>query len=286
MWGKLSNTQRFIIIGIVILTIVDVIMWANVAKLKNPLSRFEDAINAGNVKKSIECYGEMKGNSQRKNRLEAEKMGIKYAKIRVGEYIEGKSPYESVSEEVYALRDTVLAKDQQIGKEVDRMEDRYASETAFAAGEEAKEAGDYVDAKNYYEQVSDKYPEYEKAQAAIDECDELQEFRAREAVEEALLMINVNYDVRTYLNAINYLDEYIEVHPEDNFVSARKMQFMDEYYNIQITNVKTLLINKEPEEALKLAKELKEFLPEREEAVSLIAEAEEAVNKTKNNKKK
>lgn len=285
MWGKLSNTQRFIIIGIVILTIVDVIMWANVAKLKNPLSRFEDAINAGNVKKSIECYNEMKGNSQKKNRFEAEKLGIKYAKIRVGEYLEGEASYEAVSEEVYALKDTLLVKDQQIGKEVEKMEDRYASESSFAAGEEAKEAGDYVDAKYYYEQVSDKYPEYEKAQAAIDECEELQEYRARQAVEEALLMINVNYDVRTYLNAINYLDEYIEVHPEDNFVSARKMQFMDEYYNIQVTNVKTLLMNKEPEEALKLAKELKEFLPEREEAVSLIAEAEEELSKTKNKKK-
>lgn len=285
MWGKLSNTQRFIIIGIVILTIVDVIMWANVAKLKNPLSRFEDAINAGNVKKSIECYNEMKGNSQKKNRFEAEKLGIKYAKIRVGEYLEGKASYEAVSEDVYALKDTLLVKDQQIGKEVEKMEDRYASESSFAAGEEAKEAGDYVDAKYYYEQVSDKYPEYEKAQAAIDECEELQEYRARQAVEEALLMINVKYDVRTYLNAINYLDEYIEVHPEDNFVSARKMQFMDEYYNIQITNVKTLLMNNEPEEALKLAKELKEFLPEREEADGLIAEAEEELSKPKNKKK-
>jgi len=49
--------------------------------------------------------------------------------------------------------------------------------------------------------------------------------------------------------------------------------------------VKTLLMNKEPEEALKLAKELKEFLPEREEAASLIAEAEEELSKPKNKKK-
>ena len=50
MWGKLSNTQRFILIGVVVLTIVDLIMWANVAKLKNPFSRFEDALNAGKTR--------------------------------------------------------------------------------------------------------------------------------------------------------------------------------------------------------------------------------------------
>ena len=84
MWGKLSNTQRFILIGVVVLTIVDLIMWANVAKLKNPFSRFEDALNAGNAKKAVECYQQMQKPSQKKNRSEAEKLGIKYAKIRVG----------------------------------------------------------------------------------------------------------------------------------------------------------------------------------------------------------
>lgn len=283
MWGKLSNTQRFILIAVVILAIVDVIMWANVAKLKNPYSRFEDALNEGNVKKAVECFADMQSASQKDNRLEAEKLGIKYTKIRVGEYLSGKVPYDTVSEEVYALSEKVLPKDKQMETEIERLEDRHASESAFAAAEEAKEAGNYVEAKNLYSQVKEKYPEYEKSQSAIKECEELQDHRARQVVEEAMLMIDVSYDIRTYLNAIAYLDEYIEKYPEDNFVSARKQQFMDQYYNLQITNVKTLIMNKEPEAALKLAKELKTFLPERKEAQEYITGLEEDL---KNNQKK
>lgn len=283
MWGKLSNTQRFILIGVIILAIVDLIMWANVAKLRNPFSRYEDALNAGNVKKAVECYQKMQGSSQKKYRSEAEKLGIKFAKIRIGEYLEGKAPYEAVSEDIYAMKDTVLARDQQIGGEIEKMEARYASESAFAAAEEAKAAGDYVGAKKLYEQVESKYPEYEAAKVAISECEKLQDDRARQAVETAQLMIDVKYDIRTYLNAIQYLDEYIEQYPEDNFVPARRQQFMDQYYNLQLVNVKTLIMNKEPEQALKLAKELKAFLPDRKEAQEYIDTLEEEI---KNGKKK
>ena len=286
MWGKLSNTQRFILIGVVVLTIVDLIMWANVAKLKNPFSRFEDALNAGNAKKAVECYQQMQKPSQKKNRSEAEKLGIKYAKIRVGEYLQGKAPYEAVSEDIYAMKDTVLAKDQQIGAEIEKMENRYASESAFAAAEEAKAAGDYMAAKKLYEQVEKQYPEYEASQVAIAECNKLQDDRARQAVEEAQLMIDIKDNIRTYLSAIQYLDEYIQKYPEDNFVPARKQQFMDQYYNLQLTNIDTLIMNKEPETALKLAKELKDFLPERPEAKEYIPRLEEEVEKAKAKKKK
>ena len=44
MWGKMSVTQKVLFIGIIVLVIVDLILWGNVAKLKNPYSRFEDAI--------------------------------------------------------------------------------------------------------------------------------------------------------------------------------------------------------------------------------------------------
>jgi hypothetical protein len=118
---------------------------------------------------------------------------------------------------------------------------------------------------------------------AISECEKLQDDRARQAVETAQLMIDVKYDIRTYLNAIQYLDEYIEQYPEDNFVPARRQQFMDQYYNLQLVNVKTLIMNKEPEQALKLAKELKAFLPDRKEAQEYIDTLEEEI---KNGKKK
>ena len=78
-----------------------------------------------------------------------------------------------------------------------------------------------------------------------------------------------------YLDAIKLLDDYIAEHPDDNFISARREQFMDEYYNIQLKNIEVLVQMDEKEEALKLAKELKSLNPDRKEAQDYIKELQE-----------
>ena len=281
MWKKLSNTQRVILIGIAILVIVEIILWGNVARLKNPLSKFEDAINAGDVKTAVASYGLMQGSAARNQRFEAEKLGLKYAKIRIGEYLQGKSDYDSVSGEVYALKESVLAKDTQIDPHLEKMEARYASESALKAADEARTTGDYETAKEYYARVEDGQPGYEEAQTAIKECEALEDDRARQAVETAMGMIDVNEDIHTYLQAVDYLDEYIRNYSEDNFVSARRVQFLDEYYNIQLQNIDTLLLHKKEKDALDLAKELKELLPDRKEADEYIKKIEADTKKKK-----
>ena len=50
MWGKFSNTQKVIMVGIIVLIVVVVVLRINVARLRGPYCQFEDAINAGDVK--------------------------------------------------------------------------------------------------------------------------------------------------------------------------------------------------------------------------------------------
>ena len=89
MWKKFSVTQKVIFIGIIVLIVVDIILWGNVAKLKSPSARFEDAINAGNIASAVASYNEMQGSSQKSNRFNAEKLANKYARIRLADYLAG-----------------------------------------------------------------------------------------------------------------------------------------------------------------------------------------------------
>ena len=278
MWRKLSNTQRFILIGMIVLIIVDIVLWANVAKLRSPFSKFEDALNAGNVKKACENYKNMTGSYSIK-RPEAEKMAAKYAKISISDYLEGKATYEKASTEVYALKESVLENDNQIDANIAKMEEWHDSETAFEAAEEAKAMEEYETAILLYESVSENYTKYEAAQNAIKECKELQDNRARIVIEEAAAMINVERDIHTYLDAIRYMDHYIDEHPGDLFVPQKREQFLDEYYNLQLKNIDTLKQKKEYEMALSIAEELVILHPTRTEAKELVEELKEKEEK-------
>lgn len=287
MWGKLSTTQRVILIGIAVLIVVDIILWGNVAKLKNPVSRFEDAINAGNVTAAVASYKDMQGSTQKTNRFNAEKLAIKYCRIRLGEYVAGEANYDSVSRELYTLQEEVLSKDKQIGGYIETMEAWKASEEAYANGIACKENEEYEEAIEYFEQVSPDYSGYQQAQTEIEDCEKLIEARAGIVIEQALAMINIQEDIRTYLEAVKILDAFMAKHPDDNFVKARREQFLDEYYNIQLKNIETMIINDAEEEALDLAKELKELRPERKEAGEYIDKLNELLKeKEKKDKKK
>lgn len=278
MWKKLSNTQRFIIIGIIVLAIVDIVLWANVAKLRSPFSKFEDALNAGDVKKACANFKNMTGSYSIK-RPEAEKMAVKYAKISISDYLEGKTTYEKAAGEVYALKEDVLSDNKQIDENITKMEDWHSSETAFQAAEEAKALEEYETAILLYQEVGEDYSQYDAAQVAIKECKELQDRRARIVIEEAASMIDVEKDIHTYLDAIRHMDHYIEEHPGDLFVPQRREQFLDEYYNLQLTNIETLKSKKEYDMALEIAKELVILHPTRTEAQDLVKELEEKAAK-------
>lgn len=290
MWKKFSVTQKVVFIGIIVLIVVDIILWGNVAKLKSPSARFEDAINAGNIAAAISSYGEMQGSSQKSNRFNAEKLANKYARIRLADYLAGTANYESVSKDLYALQEGVLKNDKQIGGYIETMEIWHVSEAAYENGVFAQSEERYEDAIEFYGEVDSDYTYYKEAQAGIDECKALIEQRAGATIDEALAIININEDIRTYLQAVEVLDAYIAIHPNDNFVQARREQFLDEYYNIQVKNIKTMIINNAEEEALELAKQLQELRPERKEAGEFITELKERIKqkeeKAKKSKKK
>ena len=90
MWGKFSNTQKVIMVGIIVLIVVVVVLRINVARLRGPYCQFEDAINAGDVKTAIQAYTRMTG-SQKADRVNAEKLAEKYAKIELAGYLCGLS---------------------------------------------------------------------------------------------------------------------------------------------------------------------------------------------------
>ncbi len=275
MWGKFSNTQKVIMAGILILLIVVLILRMNVARLRGPYCQFEDAINAGDTKTAIQEYAKMNGSTQRKDRQNAEKMAEKYAKIELAGYLTGDSSYETVSATLNELKTNVLKNSKEMDSYLEMMEYWREAEENYRLGNEAREAGLYEEAVVYYEKIPRDYADYDNAQFAIDECKALKEARAKQVIEDAMSMIDINEDIHTYLDAIHFLDDYIAEHPEDNFISARREQFIDEYYNIQLKNIEALLSMEEEKEALKLAKELKKLNPDRKEAQEYIKQLQE-----------
>lgn len=275
MSGKLSNTQKFILAGIGILTVVVIVLWVNVAKLKGPYYRFEDAVNAGNMREAVECYQEINASKDVKTRLATQKLCKQYAKIQVSDYINGKKEYDEICDEVVMLRDRVLSGDKQMEELVEAMNAWREAELLFEEAEELKAEGDYQKACELYEQIPEGHSCYEKAQTAIKECDDLSEMRGRQAVEEATAMIDISMDVGTYLNAIAYLDDYIKEHPEDDYVPVRRRLLVDEYYNIQLKNIKALVNAGEEDMARSIAEEIVSLCPDREEAKEYMLPKEE-----------
>ncbi len=282
IWGKFSNTQRVIMIGIIILLVVVIILRANVSRLRGPYCRFEDAINAGNVKVAVDSYKKLGGAANKKDRVNAEKMGSKYARIEISNYISGEESYEKVSEEISMLQESVLKNDSQVAEYVDKMEYWHNAEEMFRLGKEAKEAGLYEEAIDYFEQVPKDYVAYDEAQVAIEESEELIEARAKQIIEQAMATINIKEDLHTYMDAIKILDDYMAEYPEDNFIAARREQFMDEYYNIQLKNVTAMAESGDTESALKLAKELQSLNPERKEAQDYVKQLQDQISETQN----
>ena len=275
MQGKLSNTQKFILAGIGILTVVVIILWANVAKLKGPYYRFEDEVNAGNMKGAVECYREISASKDVKTRLAAQKLCKQYAKLQVSDYINGKKEYDEICDEVEMLQTNVLSGDKQMEELVDKMHAWREAELLFEEAEEVKAEGDYQRAYELYEKIPEDHACYEKAQIAMKECDDLSEMRGIQAVEEATAMINVEMNIGTYLIAIEYLDEYIKEHPEDNYVPVRRRLLVDEYYNVQLKNIKALVEVGEEDMARSIAEELVSLCPDRDEAKEYMLPDEE-----------
>lgn len=275
MWGKLSVTQKVIFIGIIVLVVVDLILWGNVSRLKNPYSRFEDAINEGDLKTAISCYQQMQGSNQRKNRFNAEKLAVKFARISTEEYLNGYKTYEEAEPEVREIQEKVVKNDRQVEGYLEKIEFWHASEEALRLGREAKDVEEYEKAIEYFEQVNEKYTGYSEAQELIAECKELHDIRTKKVLDQAAMEVHVDLDVHTYLNAIKILDDYIEKYPNDNFVAAKREQFVNEYYNIQLLNIKMLIDADEKEMALDIARSLEELDPGRKEAKDYIRKLKE-----------
>lgn len=266
MLGKLSNTQKLILAGIGILTVVVIILWVNVAKLKGPYYRFEDAVNAGDMKGAVECYREISASKDVKTRLAAQKLCKQYSKLQINEYLSGKKEYDEICDEIEMLQENVLKGDKQMDEMVEKMNAWRAAELLFEEAEEVKASGDYEAARELYEQIPEGHRDYEKAQVAIKECDELCDARGKWVVGEAAAKINISDDVDTYLEAIAYLDEYMKAYPDDTYVPVRRRLFMDEYYNIQLANIKQLVEAGETGMARSIAEKLVSLCPERDEA--------------------
>ena len=266
MLGKLSNTQKLILAGIGILTVVVIILWVNVAKLKGPYYRFEDAVNAGDMKGAVECYREISVSKDVKTRLAAQKLCKQYSKLQINEYLSGKKEYDEICDEIEMLQENVLKGDKQMDEMVEKMNSWRAAELLFEEAEEVKASGDYEGARELYEQIPEGHRDYEKAQVAIQECDELCDARGKWVVGEAAAKINISDDIDTYLEAIAYLDEYMKTYPDDTYVPVRRRLFMDEYYNIQLANIKQLVEAGETGMARSIAEKLVSLCPERDEA--------------------
>ena len=266
MLGKLSNTQKLILAGIGILTVVVIILWVNVAKLKGPYYRFEDAVNAGDMKGAVECYREISASKDVKTRLAAQKLCKQYSKLQINEYLSGKKEYDEICDEIEMLQENVLKGDKQMDEMVEKMNAWRSAELLFEEAEEVKASGDYEAARELYEQIPEGHRDYEKAQVAIKECDELCDARGKWVVGEAAAKINISDDVDTYLEAIAYLDEYMKTYPDDTYVPVRRRLFMDEYYNIQLANIKQLVEAGETGMARSIAEKLVSLCPERDEA--------------------
>ena len=266
MLGKLSNTQKLILAGIGILTVVVIILWVNVAKLKGPYYRFEDAVNAGDMKGAVECYREISASKDVKTRLAAQKLCKQYSKLQINEYLSGKKEYDEICDEIEMLQENVLKGDKQMDEMVEKMNAWRSAELLFEEAEEVKASGDYEAARELYEQIPEGHRDYEKAQVAIKECDELCDARGKWVVGEAAAKINISDDINTYLEAIAYLDEYMKAYPDDTYVPVRRRLFMDEYYNIQLANIKQLVEAGETGMARSIAEKLVSLCPERDEA--------------------
>ncbi len=266
MLGKLSNTQKLILAGIGILTVVVIILWVNVAKLKGPYYRFEDAVNAGDMKGAVECYREISASKDVKTRLAAQKLCKQYSKLQINEYLSGKKEYDEICDEIEMLQENVLKGDKQMDEMVEKMNAWRSAELLFEEAEEVKASGDYEAASELYEQIPEGHRDYEKAQVAIKECDELCDARGKWVVGEAAAKINISDDIDTYLEAIAYLDEYMKAYPDDTYVPVRRRLFMDEYYNIQLANIKQLVEAGETGMARSIAEKLVSLCPERDEA--------------------
>ena len=275
MFGKLSNTQKLILAGIGILTVVVIILWSNVARLKGPYYRFEDAVNAGNMKAAVECYQDINASKDVKTRLAAQKLCKQYAKLQVNEYLTGKKEYDEICDEVEMLRTNVLSGDKQMDELVEKMNAWREAELLFEEAEEAKAEGDYQKACELYEQIPEGHVCYEKAQTALKECEDLSELRSKQIVDYASTLIDVNNNVYTYLDAIHCLDEYLKENPEDTYVPVWRRHFVDEYYNIQLKNIKALVEAGENEMARSIAEELVSLDPDREEAKEYMLPDEE-----------
>ena len=270
MLGKFSYTQKVIMVGICILIVVVVVLRINVSRLRGPYYQFEDAINAGDVTKACKAYARINGSAKTGERAAAEKMADKYVRIVISDYLTGAINYEKASKEVYEIRDGILKDNAAMDDYISKMEYWHEAEENFRLGIEAKEDGLYEESVKYFSKIPPDYNGYDEALIAIQEVEDLKEARARKVIEDAMNTVDLNDDIHTYLDAIELLDGYIADYPDDNFVSARREQFVDEYYNLQLKNIEALLSAKEDEMALSIAKELKELNPKRKEAQDYI----------------
>ena len=174
-----------------------------------PFNDSKTAINAGDVETVVDLYDNLKRDADRqyvKNEMlkyfENSVLDFKYERIS---YEDVESRYRKLSKEI--LHDNEKA--EALMEQADKLND---SKKNFQKAKEYAEQEDYLAAIEYYEKVWEEDSNYDAAQKAIDECNELQkEVMAAKAAED------ITGDWIAYLDLSDYLEGYVGIDHDIEF---------------------------------------------------------------------
>ncbi len=174
-----------------------------------PFNDTKAAINAGDVDTVVDLYDSLKRDGDRefvKNEM------MKYFENSVMDFKYDRISYEDVESRYHKLGKEILQsneKAESIMEEADKLNE--SKKNYLKAGEYRAEE-DYLTAIEYYGKVWDEDPNYDAAQKAIGECNELQaQAMAAQAAE------NISGEWVAYIDLGEFLKNYAELDQDINF---------------------------------------------------------------------
>ncbi len=178
------------------------LIWFN-----RPITKVADAFAEGDIDQVVELY-EKVGD---KDKADVEEQAKTYAVDMVDKYLSGAEDveYDTVSETLETLYDSILAEDEEIAEKIAAIEAVKVSREAFEEAESYKNDGAYADALAAYANVVEEDAAcYDDAQAAITE---IKDTVRSEAITEA--QNYVSYE--DYYTAKDVINNALTILPDD-----------------------------------------------------------------------
>ena len=184
-----------------------------------PFNDAKTAINANDVDAVVDLYGSLKRDSDReyvKNEM------LEYFENSVTDYKYDRISFEDVESRYHKLGKEILADNEKAKALMDVADKLYDSKKNFEKAKEYFEQEDYLSAIEYYGKVWEEDSNYDVAQKAIEECNELQE-----ALMAAQAAGDINGEWVAYLDLGDYIESYAGLDKDIEFKLGLLLTFED-----------------------------------------------------------